>query len=61
MEKSNLSIDELIELQKQYRAGKIKEEDLSDEQIDDLIVLYKREIEYLEKLIEKDKQKILKN
>ena len=50
---------ELLRLQEQYRKGKIKEEDLSKEQIDKLCDLYDRQIENLQKEINIIKQEIL--
>ena len=50
---------ELLRLQEQYRKGKIKEEDLSNEQIDKLCDLYDRQIENLQKEINIRKQEIL--
>ena len=50
---------ELLRLQEQYRKGKIKEEDLSKEQIDKLCDLYDRQIENLQKEINIRKQEIL--
>lgn len=49
----------LLKLQKQYRSGQIKEEDLSSEQIDSLCKLYDRQIEELKKSNELRKKKIL--
>ena len=50
---------ELLRLQEQYRKGKIKEEDLSKEQIDKLCDLYDKQIENLQKEINIRKQEIL--
>ena len=50
---------ELLRLQEQYRKGKIKEEDLSKEQIDKLCDSYDRQIENLQKEINIIKQEIL--
>ena len=50
---------ELLRLQEQYRKGKIKEEELSKEQIDKLCDLYDRQIENLQKEINIRKQEIL--
>ncbi len=50
----------LLKLQKKYRSGQIKEEDLSSEQIDSLCKLYDSQIEKLRKSNELRKQKILK-
>ena len=51
---------ELLKLQKDFRSGKIKEEDIPQEQLEKLKKLYNIQIEFLEKSIECDKQKILK-
>lgn len=56
---SEQKINELIDLQKQYRKGIISEKDLSKEQIKELEILYMEQIKYLEKSIEKNKQQIL--
>lgn len=50
---------DLIELQKQYRKGNIKEEEITYDRLQDLKELYNYQISYLEKSIEEDKQKIL--
>ena len=50
---------ELLKLQKDFRSGKIKEEDIPQEQLEQLKELYNIQIEFLEKSIECDKQKIL--
>ena len=57
---SKLSYEELIRLQKMYREGLIKEEDLSEEVIDALENLYNNQIDNLKKSIERDKQEIIK-
>ena len=49
----------LLELQKKYRKGIIKEEDLTIKEILGLKKLYKKQIKYLEKSIEEDKKKII--
>lgn len=51
---------ELLELQKRYRAGEIKEEEMTEEQVDELEKLYDEQIDLLEKMIELDKIKIRK-
>lgn len=51
--------NELLNLQEQYRKGKIKEEDLSKEQIDKLCDLYDKQIEKLQSQINIKKQKML--
>lgn len=48
----------LLELQRKYRNGEIKEDDLTDEQIDDLCDLYDKQIAELKKAIEIKEQKI---
>jgi hypothetical protein len=50
---------ELLKLQKEFRSGKIKEEDIPKEQLEKLKELYQSQIEFLENSIESDKQKIL--
>lgn len=49
----------LLKLQKQYRNGEIKEEDLTEEQIILLCTLYDNQIAKLKKSNQKRKQKIL--
>ena len=49
----------LLKLQKQYRSGKIKEEDLTEEQKNSLCVLYDRQIADLRKSNEFRKNKLL--
>mgnify|MGYP001862906822 CR=1 FL=1 len=49
----------ILELQKQYRSGKIKEEELSEEQINSLCKLYDEQIAELRKSNEIRKQRIL--
>lgn len=49
----------LLKLQKQYRSGKIKEEELSDEQVNSLCALYDRQIASLKKSNEIRKQRLL--
>lgn len=57
----NIEDDEtkLLRLQKQYRSGEIKEEDLTKEQVNALCVLYDKQIESLRKSNEIRKQKLL--
>jgi len=50
----------IIQLQKDFEDGKIKEEDISKQDKAKLIQLYKEQIEALEKSIESYKNKILK-
>ena len=49
----------LLKLQKQYRSGEIKEEELSEEQINSLCKLYDRQIANLKKFNDIRKQKLL--
>ena len=49
----------LLKLQRQYRSGEIKEEELSEEQINSLCKLYDRQIANLKKSNEIRKQKLL--
>ena len=49
----------LLKLQKQYRSGEIKEEELSEEQINSLCKLYDRQIANLKKSNDIRKQKLL--
>lgn len=49
----------LLKLQKQYRSGEIKEEELTEEQVNSLCVLYDKQIENLRKSNETRKQKLL--
>lgn len=55
----NGSNAEVIELQRQYREGKIKEEDLSKEQIIELNALYDKQIMELRLSNEYRKKKLL--
>ena len=48
----------LLKLQKQYRNGEIKEEDLTQEQVNSLCALYDKQIEKLKKSNEIRKQKL---
>ena len=49
----------LLKLQKQYRSGEIKEEELTEEQVNSLCALYDKQIENLSKSNEIRKQKLL--
>ena len=49
----------LLKLQKQYRSGEIKEEELSEEQINSLCKLYDKQIANLKKSNDIRKQKLL--
>ena len=57
----NIEDDEtkLLKLQKQYRSGAIKEEELTEEQVNSLCSLYDKQIANLRKSNEKRKQKLL--
>lgn len=59
MSENSISKKELMELQKKFRSGEIKEEDIPKEQLEKLKTLYKIQIEFLEKSIEQDKKKIM--
>ena len=48
-----------LKLQKQYRSGEIKEEELTEEQVNSLCALYDKQIENLRKSNEIRKQKLL--
>ena len=50
----------LLKLQKLYRKGVIKEDEIPEEQLNDLKELYKEQIYFLETSIEADKQMILR-
>lgn len=52
--------ENLLELQKRYESGKIKEEDLSKEEVEALKKLYKKQIEEKKKNLEDYKIKIAK-
>ena len=59
MEEENIIKDiELLKLQKKYRKGQIKEEDLSKEELHRLEELYKAQIAILDIAIENDKKEI---
>ena len=49
----------LLKLQKQYRSGEIKEEELSEEQVNSLCKLYDKQIANLKKSNDIRKQKLL--
>lgn len=49
----------LLKLQKQYRSGEIKEEELTEEQVNSLCALYDKQIENLRKSNEIRKQRLL--
>lgn len=50
----------LLGIQKLFRKGIIKENDISEEEIQELKKLYHKQIDFLEKSLEADRQKILK-
>lgn len=52
--------EDLLELQKRYESGRIKEKDLSQEEIEALKKLYKKQIEEKNKSLEEYKIKIAK-
>lgn len=52
--------ENLLELQKRYESGKIKEKDLSKEEVEALKNLYKKQIEEKKKSLEEYKIKIAK-
>ena len=52
--------ENLLELQKRYENGKIKEKDLSKEEIESLKKLYKKQIEEKKNSLEEYKIKIAK-
>ncbi len=52
--------EDLLELQKRYESGRIKEKDLSKEEIEALKKLYKKQIEEKNKNLEEYKIKIAK-
>ena len=50
----------LLELQKLFRTGKIKEDDIPEQQRYALKQLYHQQIDFLQNSIENDKQKIIR-
>ena len=58
--KYNDESSELLELQIKFESGKIKEEDLSEEQVENLKELYKNQIADLNQAIDNYKNRILK-
>ena len=60
VESMQLNSSSLLELQKLFRNGIIKENDIPKEQLHELKKLYHEQINFLENSIELDKQKILK-
>ena len=55
---SNLKNKELIELQKKFRKGLVKEEELSEKQLKGLKDLYREQIKFLEESILTDIKKL---
>ena len=49
----------LLKLQRQYRSGEIKEEELTEEQVNSLCTLYDRQIANLKKSNNMRKQRLL--
>lgn len=47
MKYSNLSIKELLEMQKKFRRGQLKEENIKKDELKDLKLLYYMQIKYL--------------
>lgn len=60
MNSLKLNNKELIELQKLFRNGQIKENEIPKPHLDQLKELYYKQIELLESSIEDDRMKILK-
>lgn len=61
MEKKLIINDkELLKLQKGFRSGEIKEEDLSSREIQQLKELYKKQIDFIKESIENDKKEIIR-
>ena len=60
VESMQLNNSSLLELQKLFRNGIIKENDIPKEQLHELKKLYHEPINFLENSIEADRQKILK-
>lgn len=60
VENMQLNNNSLLELQKLFRNGLIKENEIPEKQLQDLKKLYHEQIKFLENSIENDKQKILK-
>ena len=61
MGKYNIINDkELLKLQKKFRKGQIKEEDLAKEDLHRLVELYKAQIAILDDAIEKDRREIIR-
>ena len=60
VESMQLNNSSLLELQKLFRNGIIKENDIPKEQLHELKKLYHEQINFSENSIEADRQKILK-
>lgn len=60
VENMQLNNNSLLELQKLFRSGNIKENDISEEQLHELKKLYNEQIVFLKNSIEADRQKMLK-
>ena len=60
VESMQLNNSSVLELQKLFRNGIIKENDIPKEQLHELKKLYHEQINFLENSIEADRQKILK-
>lgn len=60
MNSLKLNYDKLIELQRLFRSGKIKENEIPNPQLNQLKELYHEQIKLLECSIEDDKMRILK-
>ena len=60
--KNNLIINdkELLKLQRRFRSGEIKEEDLLSREIQKLKELYKKQIDFIKESIENDKKEIIR-
>ena len=56
---SDIEIEKALKLQKDYKAGLIEEEDLSEEDFDLLSNLYETQIEQTKQSIENYREKIL--
>ena len=59
MKYSNLNNKELLEWQKKFRRGLIKEDDIPEDVKEDLKNLYNKQINYLKESIKMNKEKIL--
>lgn len=59
IEPKQFNNNRLLELQKLFRTGKIKEKDIPDQQRYALKQLYLEQIDFLQNSIDSDKQKII--